>query len=410
MSDYSNLPQELLVEIFLRLPIKDLVKSTAVCKSWNSVIKNPNFISTHLGKAISSPDSHLLLFRLCTWEKPYYSVSVEHYSLRFDNEDVNEYKQLHFPSNFPRSVSTCFRVVGICNGLVCLVDDVVIHVDDVSSCDRDYNYILWNPFIKKAIRLPEPSLRFRIYYGMAFTGFGFDSKTKDYKLLRFFEMDDKSIEVELYSLNANRWTSITSIAPNYSPLYRAQYYYGNSFVNGAIHLLACDRNERDRSRNIVLLAFDVSEEVFSEIPLPDHFSNASILRVQLLKYRQSSIATMTWECERKRRSQIHWERRSQIHLWVMKEYGVATSWTKVLTSTEAGESVARVLFFRQDEQVFVRMQGGWIASLDIKTKHSKGFGVHSVPSLEEYLVVDSYVESLVLLDKCCNISPWDVIN
>ncbi|OMP04957.1 hypothetical protein COLO4_09170 [Corchorus olitorius] len=228
-----------------------------------------------------------------------------------------------------------------------------------------------------------------------FIGFGFDSKTNDYKLLRFFEMNDQSIGAELYSLNANCWTSITCIAPNYSPLYGAQYYYGNSFVNGAIHLLAYDR-EGSRCR---VLAFDVSEQVFSEIPLPDHLSNASFFRAWLLKYRQSSIAIMTWKSEP-----------NLMELWVMKEYGVATSWTKVFT--EKRESVPRVLFFRQDEeQVFVAMKDGLIASLDLKTKHySEDFGVGLVHSLEQYLVVDSYVESLVLLDKCCINSRWDVIS
>ncbi|OMP03626.1 hypothetical protein COLO4_10296 [Corchorus olitorius] len=250
MSDYSNLPQELLLEILVRLPVQDLVKSTAVCKSWNSVIKNPNFISTHLGKTISSTNSRrLLLFRLCSMEK---RRVIEKYSLRLDNENVDEYKQLHFPSNKFRSVGTCSLVVGTCNG--------------------------------KAIRLPEPSVR--------------------------------------------------------------------------------------------------------------------VPRDELLKYGESSIATTTWD----------WDDYSlvdsKIELWVMKEYGVATSWTKVLTM-EATESVQRVLFFRQDEQVFVVRKDESIASLDIKTKHSHE--VLGVRSLEAHLVVDSYVESLVLLDKYCN-SGWDVIS
>ncbi|OMP03623.1 hypothetical protein COLO4_10293 [Corchorus olitorius] len=387
MSNYSNLPQDLLVEIFLRLPIKDLVNSTAVCKSWNSVIKNPNFITTHLGKTISSSDTRLVLFRLCSWEG---STIVEHYSLRFDNEDVDEYKQLHFPGNNKiRSARQCFRIVGICDGLVCLDN-------------RDYNYILWNTFIKKAIRVPKPSVRYCYDAYDAFTGFGFDSKTNDYKLLRFVVLDDKepNVEVEVYSLNANCWKSITSIAPKYTPRNDYPRNYGNSFVNGAIHMLACDRKVgRD-----LILAFDVSEEVFSEIPLPHHFSNASSLRARLLKYRESSIATMTWESDG--------IKGTQTDLWVMKEYGVATSWTKVWAEAEA-LAPTRVLFFRQEyEQVFVLKPHGWIASLDISTNHSKVFGVHSDNSLtiDDFVIVDSFVESLVLLDKCCSNARWDVIS
>ncbi|OMO97115.1 hypothetical protein COLO4_14878 [Corchorus olitorius] len=372
MSEYIDLPQDMLLEILVRVPAEDLVKFTAVCKSWNSLIKNPNFISTHLGKTISSSNSRrLLLFRLCSWEeKPPLRV-VEKYSLRFDNEDVDEYKQLHFPTNKFRSVSSFFSVVGICNGLVCLEE-------------RDYNYILWNPVIRKAIRLPEPSVRFlNNHYGLVFTGFGFDSKNNDYKLLRFvvseveLDYDSMEFEAEVYSLNANCWTNITSIAPKYIPCYDYPRHYANSFVNGAIHMLACD-SKVGSERNLIL-AFDVSEQVFSEITLPDNLSNEFFLHAELLKYRQSSIVIMTWKsvgfmC-------------IQTDLWVMKEYGVATSWTK-------------------DEQVFVARKDG-IASLDIKTKHSEVFGVRPQ---EEDVVVDSYVESLVLLDKCCSNARWDVIS
>ncbi|OMP12152.1 hypothetical protein COLO4_03443 [Corchorus olitorius] len=387
----SELPQELLVEILLRLPAEDLAKFTAVCKSWNSVIKNPNFISTHLQKTISC--TNLLLFRHCTFRTSEKRYRVE-YSLRLDNKALDEYKQLPI---FPDIGGCLFRVAGSYNGLVCLVKDM-----ESSYYGYTYNtFILWNPAIKKAIRLPEPSVRFGSH-GRTFNGFGFDLKTNDYKLLRFVVLDDKEpnveVEAEVYSLNANCWTSITSIAPNYIPRIDYPRNYGNSFVNGAIHMLACDR-KCGRKRNLIL-AFDLSEEVFSEIPFPDHLSNALYLPAQLLKYRQSSIAIMTWERDPSLETHL-WV----IELWVMKEYGVATSWTKVLT--KAAESVPRLLFFRQEEQVLVARKGGWIASIDIKSKQSEVFGVQS---LESFLVVDSYVESLVLLDKCCIKSRWDVIS
>ncbi|OMO57642.1 hypothetical protein COLO4_35211 [Corchorus olitorius] len=409
MANYLTLPQELFVEILVRLPIEDLIKSTAVCKSWNSLIKNPNFISAHLEKTISSTNTHLLLFRLCTLAEPrsFFSESVvEHYSLRLDNEDVDEYKQLQFPDNKLFSFTGCFRVAGSINGLVCLVDDMRSYI---------YNFILWNPIIKKAVRVPEPGVKFSSHGPYdAFTGFGFDSKTNDYKLLRYVKLNDgtysrkeSKVEVEIFSLNANCWRSITHIAPKYGVIFKYPRTYGNSFVNGAIHMLACDR-EGDRDRNLIL-AFDVFEEAFREIPLPDSLSNdpMKLMWTELLRYGQS-IAAMTWEWN-------SWngnEGVKQIHLWVMKEYGVAMSWTKVLT--EVAKRVPRVLFFRKDEEVFVTREDGWIASLDIKSQHSEVFGVQSVESLTVesltgYPVVDSFVESLVLLDKsnACALLGYD---
>ncbi|OMO71579.1 hypothetical protein COLO4_28178 [Corchorus olitorius] len=231
-------------QILKRLSIQDVVKCTAVCKSWNSTIKNPTFISTHLNiKKTISFNNRLLLFRLCrkTQAKPGSSSRecVEHYSLRFDNEKVDEYKKLHFPNEF-QSASTCFRVVGSYNGLVCLVDHEMGPYFD--------NFILWNPNIRKAVRIARPIVQL-ISHGPfdAFVGFGFDSETSDYKLLRFVQWDDYErvkvcVEAEdFYSLNLNRWKIITHITPSYGVSFPNQRIYGNSFVNGAIHLLAYDR-------------------------------------------------------------------------------------------------------------------------------------------------------------------------
>ncbi|OMO71577.1 hypothetical protein COLO4_28176 [Corchorus olitorius] len=331
MSCSFDLPQDLFAEILVRLSIKDVVKCTIVCKSWNSTIKNPTFISTHLSlKKTISFNHRLLLFQQCTSSttqlKPGSSSRecVEHYSLRFDNENVDEYKKLHFPANELQSTARCICVAGSYDGFVQLDDE------QVKVC----------------------------------------------------------VEAEVYSLNLNRWKRITNIAPSYGvsfPAIRIRTY-GNSFVNGAIHLLAYDR-KRDKVRNLVL-AFDVSKEVFSEMALPEYLNNdyMRLVDTEILIYGQSSIAVMT-------------NNRPKIHLWVMKEYGVASSWTKVLVG--GGGRVARVLFFRTEEEVFLITEAGWIASLDITSQHLEnvGDGVTLIRTWIRYPVVDSFVESLVLLDK-----------
>ncbi|AES93879.1 F-box and associated interaction domain protein [Medicago truncatula] len=42
-----NLPQELIVQILLRLPVKYLIRSKWVCKLWFSLISNPHFANYH---------------------------------------------------------------------------------------------------------------------------------------------------------------------------------------------------------------------------------------------------------------------------------------------------------------------------------------------------------------------------
>ncbi|OMO90710.1 Ovarian tumor, otubain [Corchorus capsularis] len=161
---------------------------------------------------------------------------------------------------------------------------------------------------------------------------------------------------------------------------------------------------RDKDRNLIL-AFDVSEEVFREIPLPECLSNVKPMSfIRLPKYGQS-IAAMTSE---------HSDSIQEVKqtLWVMKEYGVAMSWTRVFM--EVAERVPRVLFLRQyEEQMFVVWEEGsivsleerWIASFDIKNKHSENSGVKSVDHILAYPTIDGFVESLVLLDN--NNACWE---
>ena len=42
---WDFLPPEILPNILLRLPTKSIVKFTCVCKTWRSLIRNPDFIS-----------------------------------------------------------------------------------------------------------------------------------------------------------------------------------------------------------------------------------------------------------------------------------------------------------------------------------------------------------------------------
>jgi predicted house-cleaning noncanonical NTP pyrophosphatase (MazG superfamily) len=47
-SSIPTLPFKLVEEILLRLPVKQLLQLKRVCKSWNSLISNPNFAKKHI--------------------------------------------------------------------------------------------------------------------------------------------------------------------------------------------------------------------------------------------------------------------------------------------------------------------------------------------------------------------------
>ncbi|KAK9016786.1 hypothetical protein V6N11_079280 [Hibiscus sabdariffa] len=65
---------------------------------------------------------------------------------------------------------------------------------------------------------------------------------------------------------------------------------------------------------------------------------------------------------------------AELHeLWVMKEYGVVDSWTKVLILPRDDEylSVSRVLGFRKNGEVLLEVDNEKMASLDLNCQQMK---------------------------------------
>ncbi|XP_059639394.1 F-box/kelch-repeat protein At3g06240-like [Cornus florida] len=93
-------------------------------------------------------------------------------------------------------ITPFFTIIGSFNGLVCLNEYT-------PSSTRDVLY-LWNPSIGKFIVLPEP----RITYCDRALGFGFNSTTNDYQVVRIAYVSS-GLEVDMYSLKEGCWTRIS---------------------------------------------------------------------------------------------------------------------------------------------------------------------------------------------------------
>ncbi|XVF78158.1 hypothetical protein PTKIN_Ptkin14bG0106900 [Pterospermum kingtungense] len=91
-------------------------------------------------------------------------------------------------------------------------------------------------------------------------------------------------------------------------------------------------------------------------------------------------------------------RLSSLELWIMKTYGVVGSWTKVLQLTDQFwfGSYLTVLGFRKNGEVLLQPIGAELDSLDLNSLQMKHLDIQADYG---FSYVDSYVESLVLLDK-----------
>ncbi|XP_021287354.1 F-box/kelch-repeat protein At3g23880-like [Herrania umbratica] len=365
-------PEEILLQIFCNLPIKSLGKCMCVCKAWNCLIKDTSFISSHLNNQFekcSRNNNHNLLL-LITRVRGGGGFKSE-YFLHFDDQELSEYTQLQYGPLYYHDV------VGSCNGLLCLVN---------LSSSTIRKFMLCNPIIRKWVRLPRP--RLGKWPCQATFGFGFDSRRNDYKVLKITKNSVTSnIEAELYSLKKNLWEIL---APPKYDLYSVDYMF---FVNGVVHWIGFERLDDDGQSSIkcLLLGFDMSNEVFKEIILPESLSNvphshrSRLSRLYVVPYAELSSIAVIEDCFDGERT-----------IWVMKKYGVIETWTKLFRfgRTET-RHVPRVLWLRKNGGSMLTASRNWqVFSHDVESNEIQNLEIQG-----EVFYVFSYVESLVFLDQ-----------
>ena len=382
---YDFLPVEIANNILLRLPTKSIITCICVCKTWKSIIQNPTFISTHLHLSINNNNKHHLLFRFGSWTRESYALHKD------DDDDCTQHTRFAFPLLVPElgPLNGLSSLVGTCNGLICFFNEL-------SSYEID-TFFLWNPCVRRFVILPSPNVTLRTHGELVRFigfGFGFDAKTKDYKVVRLvthwdnpkFPKDRPVVEV--YSLATGEWRLVSALPPLCTLIdgfeHTSFYFEPQRFVNGALHWLAYHYTD------CFILAFDLGDEVFRKIllpedPIPSHYPYASVSG-----YGDSIVFCHSMSYS--------------LDIWVMKEYGVASSWTKVFSIPDPlrpGEYIPRPRGFSRNGEVVLIVGDKWkLASMDLENQKMKDLGIDS----SMFSFVGSYVESLVLLDKPANVA------
>ncbi|XP_060182199.1 F-box protein At3g07870-like [Lycium barbarum] len=317
----------------------------------------------------------LLLFRhMSTKTKP---KKQERYSIYLDDpsktqlEDPPLVKEVKFPLNTTTGIH--FRVVGYCNGLFCLSDDLFGYTDTI---------ILWNPTIRKTLSLPKPCIVIsspKMYFCL---GFGFDLKTQDFKVGRIAYLQGTNAEVEVYSLSTGVWKTVNSKGINGKLV---KYFYTTTYLNGAIHWVSYRKKKNGKFTNS-LLVFDLSDETFSEMGLPRwlvHVSPSVLSvslcgdRISVFQYRKSCEVTL-----------------ESCVVSVMNQYGNKKSWRKIYTAMFKSEFEYSFAFVVSSEDNYwnpLRNFGG-VLFYDPEKKEFKD-------GEKDPFFLSSYIESLVLLDR-----------
>ncbi|KAM1251835.1 hypothetical protein ACFX13_040745 [Malus domestica] len=197
----SDFPPELLFDILSRLPPKDLIRFLCVSKAWNAIIHHHHFIKAHLQRSIQTNSFRTILVRSIG------SPSSDFFSSAFDGSEtfwtpVKIERPLKSPERYQILGCSIHGVVCICNRL-------------------RTNVALWNPSIQKFKTIPLPAIEQQqpssaLHISL---GFGYDSVSDDFKLLRIAELVNSkgvfvSSEVSIYSLKLNSWKRIKNLPRN----------------------------------------------------------------------------------------------------------------------------------------------------------------------------------------------------
>ncbi|XP_059663322.1 F-box/kelch-repeat protein At3g23880-like isoform X2 [Cornus florida] len=345
MSDFFPvLPRDVVMDILARLPLNTLVRCTSVCKSWYSLLINPSFITKHLNLNLNrSP--HLRIVRSYSD-----SNSREHYSVRYDDDQIfPEYAKPHFP--LKSHCSHYFRIIGVCNGLICLSDDQFTYVNEL---------FLWNPAIRKMMPLPRVRVTFQSHGPFQHTiGFGFDPLTHDYKVIRIVHLvydfyNPPKTEIDIFSLSTGTWRNISHV-PFPLPDIIINERAPQAFLKGAAHWIASSKSSRSYAFGFLILSFHMAHDQFGQIKLPHNITeDANPYLMAGIGFRvakfQESLALM------------HLTGTYRDHtccIWVMKEYGVAESWTKQFNIDITG-SFSSVAGFTRKGQLLLQNSAGYL--------------------------------------------------
>ncbi|KAL8064665.1 hypothetical protein ABFX02_01G106000 [Erythranthe guttata] len=303
----SDIPSDLLKEILRRVTGEPLLRFRTVCKEWRRIIDDPSFVRIHAHTQISS---NTLLIKNST-------TNTLLYSLNLDTLNHNESKQtIEVTAVKPFSRSGATDVPNLpapsCHGLI-----LNSHYYEINKA-----WVVWNPLTREFHELSQFKTKPGAESSLACLGIGYDCASHDFKVVRIDQMRSTNStttvhQTSIYSLKMNCWR-IVKDCPYDFPGHRRP----GIFLNGALHWVL--------ENKIVVLV--LGTEDYRELPMPANPplpTKAEESVVPSLKALGGFLFMSYYCCER-----YPLEGGQLVEGWVMNDYGVEKSWTKLFSFTE----------------------------------------------------------------------------
>uniref|UniRef100_A0A453L2K0 F-box domain-containing protein n=1 Tax=Aegilops tauschii subsp. strangulata TaxID=200361 RepID=A0A453L2K0_AEGTS len=238
----NGLPGELIERIFLKLPVSTLLRCTGVCKEWHKIIRDPQFVTSHLQDA---PQCAFLFF-------PQESISGKLYPADAILIDETWSQSACAVPVVGPGDSLC----GSCNGLLCLYT-------------KSSTLKIANLATGECLHLDKPVKNLRGDYFLY--NFGFHPVTKEYKIIHFLgdsveghplHNNSRFRVVQVYTLGDDKWRDIKT--PEALSL-NCVKNSGAVNIGGTMYWLTEDMVATWQH---AVMTFDLSEENFARIQLP----------------------------------------------------------------------------------------------------------------------------------------------
>ncbi|GMN70180.1 hypothetical protein TIFTF001_039224 [Ficus carica] len=313
-----DLPNDVIVEILLKIAIKSIISCRCVCKGWRVLISNPLFVKAHSVQAKAT-----LFLR---YINNFYLMERPEDEFGDDRCTINPDTKLKIPlccthvvlnNDRPKACNLKpenqrYKILNSCNGFICLGGH---SKEPVAVC---------NPITREFLTLPKPSVserKSRKIVSSKFSGIGFSPKHNQYKVFRTFALLEedllggfsrKGIFGEILTLEkGSSWRSVIDSALNTTLKLCStiEIIYSPTYIHGALHWLTS-------VNTIAYIDLDTEKFDFHSLPPHDSTLNRPSMTIGALESCLCVCDFSTYRC---------------MDIWLMKEYGVSNSWTKFIS-------------------------------------------------------------------------------
>jgi F-box interacting protein len=297
------IPDDLVIEILSLLKVKPLMKMKCVSKSWNTLISDPKFVKMHRNRSSRNSQYFLVSKKDVITDYSFVPFSISHL---MENDSID----LPNDPYYQLIDKDCRKVVGSCNGLVCLLG-YSLYKDDVHNNEAWLRF--WNPATRT---ISDKSGYF--HYDMyklkrwKFT-FGYDNSTETYKVVALHSDYNLTTAVQVLSFGDNIWRNIQSFnARLLQFLFPNNGSYCDVHLNCTVNWLAYIKND-DFDYKFVIISLDLGTETHTQLLLPpdsrvDPVSGVCVLMGSLCFHHEFEGTNFV--------------------IWMMTKFGDEKSWTQ----------------------------------------------------------------------------------